>query len=153
MPETAFAQVLGSEARDFSVVHVNEGDAGFRHEPEHIDYGQTGLFDEVGDLVVLDTGDDAVASPSGQPAGTGFLQAAGLMEQGPGAALPHISPDTPQDITSRGEGGFHQQRDMTANHGITLGKRFRPTSWSCCSHSMPRVNRTIAPAKGRVGTG
>jgi hypothetical protein len=100
MPEAAFQQVVGAGASDRRVIHVNQRKTAIGHDAQDIDCGQTNGCDGASDLPVLDASNDAVPLPGFQPAGNHFLQAAGLVINGPRSVLTDVAGHAAQNIAA-----------------------------------------------------
>lgn len=89
--ESAFEEVFGGEFGDADVVGMDEREAAGFDDAEDIDGGDAGCEDGVGDALILDADDDAVAAPFTEPGGDGFFEGTGFEEGGPGAMLADVS--------------------------------------------------------------
>jgi hypothetical protein len=111
LPEAAFEQVPGSHPGDGRVLDVDQGKER-RHHAEHVHDRNAEGLDLFGQGAILDASDGAIAPPAPQPARGQFLEAAGLVVQGPGLVLADETGDAAEDIPARCEGGLDQQRNV-----------------------------------------
>lgn len=100
MPKAALNQMLRRHASHGFVIHMHEGQRGFRNDPQHVHRGNAGRAYFLGDTAVLDARDDAVATPMAEPARHGFLQAPRFVVESPGIMLANVACDPAQDVAT-----------------------------------------------------
>lgn len=92
--ESAFEEVVCGEVCDGDVVGFDPGEFGYESSGADIDEGDVDIFECVGDGLVFDSCDDAVALPVTKPWGSVVASAVFSEIDGPWAMFAHVAGDT-----------------------------------------------------------
>ena len=114
LPQAAFQEVFGGHSADQLVIDMHQRNMCVGRHTQHVDSGQTCAPDGLGDVLVVESDDEAITPPRFEPGWRGGFQTPRLMIDRPRPVLLHISRDASQNLPPGDQRGLHQQRHVGA---------------------------------------
>lgn len=85
--QAALEQMIGGELGNSCMIRADIGKAQILHGAAKIDHGNAGAGQRIGDLPRLDTSEDSIPLPPGQPRRGRIAEAVGMKIGGPAAMI------------------------------------------------------------------